>query len=128
MIFTTLWSWLCVWLCGTHPCGQNLCCGQLPPPPPPPHSFELVYQTYRAPGVLTHIHGHGFDYRHFVVTLGFVVVIITSMICLFSFPDSDDKDEDAQVAVVGDVTVLVRSCCKEWHLPLSVRKLAGTKF
>ena len=48
------------------------------------------------------IHSHGFDYHHFVVTLGFVVVIVTSMICLFSFPDSDNEDEDEKVDVAGD--------------------------
>ena len=47
------------------------------------------------------IHSHGFDYRHFVVTFNFVVVIVTSMICLFSFPDSDDEDENAEVDVAG---------------------------
>ena len=36
-----------------------------------------------------------------MVTLGFVVVIITSMICLFSFPDSDDENENAEVDIAG---------------------------
>ena len=77
--------------------GRNPCCGQLAPPIPVERITGL--------GVYLHhndIHSHGFDYHHFVVTLGFVVVIVTSMICLFSFPDSDDEDEDAEADVAGD--------------------------
>ena len=67
MIFTALWSWFWVWLCVTHSCGRA---GPLLWSAGPSHSCRTDNWTRVVYLPHNDIHSHGFDYHHFVVSLG----------------------------------------------------------